>query len=74
MHPHGNLATGVKVNDMMDVTLVGTNLFNGGSGRYTLFQGGVPYYGITPNGPGFLPTDRLVTEPFGLKMVMTMKY
>lgn len=69
-----DLATGVKINDVMDVTLVGTNIFNGGSGCYTLFQGGVPYRGITATGPGFLPTNRLVTEPFGLKMVMTMKY
>jgi outer membrane cobalamin receptor len=72
-----DLAAGTKVNPVMDVTIVGTNIFGGGSGRYSAFGGGVPYYGVVgplPTNYGNLPTDRLVTEPFGLKFVMTMRY
>lgn len=72
-----NLAVGTKVNPVMDVTLVGTNIFSGGSGRYTGFGGGVPYrgvLGVNPTVYGPIATDRYVTEPFGVKLVMTMKY
>ena len=70
-----NVAAGTKINPVLDVTIVGTNIFDAGAGRYTLFGGGMPYRGLVAGGGiGNLPTDRLVTEPFGLKLVMTMRY
>lgn len=71
-----DLAAGTKINPLMDVTLVGTNLFNAGSGRYTLYGAGIPYRGIVGPGPndfGNIPTDKFVTEPFGLKVVITLR-
>ena len=62
--------TGVtfKMNAASDITLSGTNLFNGGANRYTLFGGGVPYAG---NG-GLIPTDRYGIEPFAYHFAFTM--
>jgi outer membrane receptor protein involved in Fe transport len=69
-------AVGVNINKMLDVSLVGTNIFNAGSGRYTVYGGGIPYRGIVGPGPsdyGPIPTDKLVTNPFGLKLVVTVR-
>lgn len=69
-------SVGVKINPLMDLTLVGNNIFSGGSGRYTVYGGGVPYRGIVGPGPndyGPIPTDRLVTNPFNMKLVITVK-
>lgn len=75
-----NAALGVLLSPSVDVTLAGTNLFNDGAGRYTVFGGGVPYRGIvgqdpTTNAPiyGPLPTDRLVVEPAALKLLLTIR-
>ncbi len=69
-------AVGTKINDLLDLTLVGTNLFNAGSGRYTIYGGGIPYRGVvgpSPTDYGPIPTDKLVTNPFGVKFVLTFK-
>lgn len=69
-------AVGTKLSDLLDLSLVGTNLFNAGSGRYTVYGGGAPYRGIVGPGPndyGPIPTDKLVTNPIGLKFVLTLK-
>jgi outer membrane cobalamin receptor len=54
-----NAAYTFPINALSEITLSGTNLFNGGAGRYQLFGGGVPYPGV--NGP--IPTNRLYIEP-----------
>ncbi len=75
-----NAAVGMKVNPATDITLAGTNLFSDAAGRYTVFGGGVPYRGVVSEDPqgnpvfGPLPTDRLVVEPFGLKVVLTVRH
>ena len=69
-------SVGVKINPLLDLSLVGANIFNAGSGRYTVYGGGIPYYGVvgpTSNDFGNLPTDKLVTNPFALKFVLTVR-
>ncbi|HEV7179715.1 MAG TPA: TonB-dependent receptor [Candidatus Baltobacteraceae bacterium] len=65
-----NAAVGFKVNDMTDLTLAGNNIFNSAAGRFTTFGGGVPYTGF---GGAQLPTDRLALEPFGLRVILTIR-
>lgn len=73
-----NASAGVLVNKTTDITVAGTNLFNDGAGRYTVFGGGVPYRGVVSQDAqgnpiyGPLPTDRYVTQPFGLKVLVTV--
>lgn len=54
-----NAAYTFPINSESDIILSGTNLFNGGVGRYTLFGGGVPY----PGQQMLIPTDRYGIEP-----------
>ncbi len=75
-----NAAFGVKLDPVTDVTLSGTNLFNDGAGRFTVFGGGVPYRGVVAQDPvtgapvyGPLPTDKLVVEPFALNLTVTIR-
>jgi outer membrane cobalamin receptor len=56
----------------IDVTVAATNLFNVASGPYTFYDAGVPYYGLTPTGPGNLPTDRLFIQPAAVKLILTV--
>ncbi|HET9028914.1 MAG TPA: TonB-dependent receptor [Candidatus Aquilonibacter sp.] len=68
-------SVGVKINPLTDISIVGTNIFSAGSGRYPVYGGGVPYNGIvgpTPTDYGPIPTDRLVTNPASLKLVITV--
>ncbi len=64
-----NLTVGLKVNDLSDISLVGTNLFSDGAGRFTQLGEGTPYLGV---GGVPIPTDRLVVEPFGLRFIYTI--
>ncbi len=66
-----NASVGVKLDPMMDLTFAGTNIFNDGAGRYTIFGAGVPYLGID-NAP--IPSDRYGVEPFGLRMILTIRH
>ena len=64
-----NAAAGRALTDAIDVTLVGTNIFGDAAARYTVFNAGVPYPGL--NGP--IPTNLLGIEPFGLKLLVTVR-
>jgi len=63
----------------LDLSLAGTNLFNGAAGRFTVFGAGVPYRGLTGESTsgapvyGPLPTDAIHIEPFGLRAILTVK-
>ncbi|MDP9025776.1 MAG: TonB-dependent receptor [Candidatus Eremiobacteraeota bacterium] len=74
-----NCAVGVLVSKSTDITVAGSNLFNDGAGRYTIFGGGVPYRGVVSQDAqgnpvyGPLPTNRYVTEPFSVKILVTVR-
>jgi outer membrane receptor protein involved in Fe transport len=63
-------SAGYKIGKVSDLTLAATNIFNAGAGRYTLFGGGVPYVGVDNTE---LPTDRLVVEPVGVRLIFTTR-
>lgn len=63
-----NAGLTLRVNAATDVSISGTNLFNGGVGQYTLFGGGVPY----PGNGGPIPTDRYGIEPAALHVALTV--
>lgn len=53
-----------------DLTLAATNLFNEVAGsKFTERGAGVPYRGLT----GSLPTNRYFVEPFGLRLIFTIR-
>lgn len=62
-----------------DLTLAGSNVFNDAAGRFTVFNGGVPYRGLVTDPAtgatafGNLPTDRLSVEPAGVRLIFTVK-
>lgn len=67
-------ALGHSIGTHLDLTLAGTNLFNAAAGKFQVFNGGEPYYGITPSGKlGPLPTNRLTVEPAGLRLILTLR-
>jgi len=63
-----------------DLSLAGTNLFSSVSGPFTRFGAGEPYRGVTGLGAsggaqfGALPTDALYVEPFGIRVILTLKH
>jgi outer membrane receptor protein involved in Fe transport len=58
----------------VDLTLAGTNLFNAAAGKFQIFNGGQPYFGITPSGQlGPLPTNLLTVEPAGVRLILTYR-
>ncbi len=62
----------------IDLTLAATNLTNAIAGRYSLIGAGVPYRGIVgTNGGnpvyGPLPTNRYFADPFGLRLIVTIR-
>jgi outer membrane cobalamin receptor len=61
-----------KTSGHFDVTVAATNLFNVASGPFTFYDAGVPYYGLTPSGPGNLPTNRLFIQPASAKLIFTV--
>ena len=65
-----NATVGYHLSDMLDMSLVGTNLFNDAANRYTYFGAGTPYLGV---GGQLLPTDQLNVEPFGVRFVLTLR-
>lgn len=53
-----------------DITIAATNLFNQvASSKFTLRGAGVPYRGLA----GPIPTDRYFVEPFGLRLIFTIR-
>ena len=67
-------AVGRAVAQHLDLTLAGTNLFNAAAGKFQIFNGGRPYYGITPSGRlGPLPTNLLTVEPAGVRVILTLR-
>ncbi len=72
-------AVGKQLSHGLDLTLAGTNLFDGASGRYTLFGAGQPYRGLTTDSGGStivgnLPTDLLRVEPVGFRFILTIRH
>lgn len=67
-------AVGHAIGDRVDLTLAGTNLFNAAAGRFQIFNGGRPYYGLVgPNQFGPLPTNLLTVEPAGVRVILTVR-
>jgi outer membrane receptor protein involved in Fe transport len=68
---------GRRLGGGVDLSLAGTNLFNGAAGRYTIFGGGVPYRGLTgsPDAPAYGPleTDALFIEPAAVRLILTVR-
>jgi vitamin B12 transporter len=57
-----------------DLTFAGTNLFNAAAGKFQVFNGGQPYWGVTPSGAlGPLPTNLLTVEPAGVRLILTYR-
>jgi len=72
-----NAAIG-KRSGPIDITLAGTNLTNAVAGKFTLPGMGVPYRGLVeqPDGStafGNLPTDRLLLQPAGFRIIVTVR-
>ncbi len=63
-----------------DLSLAGTNLFSSVSGPFTRFGAGMPYRGLTGSSAsgapqyGSLPTDALYVEPFGIRVILTLRH
>jgi outer membrane receptor protein involved in Fe transport len=74
-----NALVGRRFGENADLSVAGTNLFNGVSGRFTRFGAGEPYRGLTGNDAtgasqyGPLPTDALFVEPFGVRLILTLR-
>lgn len=67
-------ALGHRLGEHLDLTLAGTNLFNAAAGKFQVFNGGQPYYGLVgPNQYGPLPTNLLTVEPAGLRLILTVR-
>ncbi len=71
-------AIGRTLADGVDITLAATNLTNAIAGRYSLIGVGVPYRGIVGSNAGNpvygpLPTNRYFAEPFGLRLIVTIR-
>ncbi len=71
-------AFGRTLSDGLDITLAATNLTDAIAGRYTLLGAGVPYRGIVgTNGGnpiyGPLPTNRYFANPFGVRLIVTIR-
>jgi outer membrane receptor protein involved in Fe transport len=74
-----NALVGKQIGKTVDLSLAGTNLFNGAAGRYTVFGGGVPYRGVVGQDAslepiyGDLHTNALHLEPASLRLILTIK-
>jgi outer membrane receptor protein involved in Fe transport len=74
-----NALVGYRFANNVDWSLAGTNLFNAGAGRFTMFGGGIPYRGVVGQDAsgnsvyGPLPTDALHVEPAGLRLIVTIR-
>ena len=67
-------AVGRQIGSHLDLTVAGTNLFNAAAGKFQIFNGGQPYYGLQPNGQlGALPTNLLTVEPAGVRVILTLR-
>lgn len=68
-------ALGRQIGRHVDLTLAGTNLFNAAAGRFQIFNGGEPYYGVVgPGQLGPLPTNLLTVEPAGVRLILTIRH
>jgi hypothetical protein len=74
-----NALAGKQLGKSVDLSLSATNLLNAVAGPFTHFGAGTPYRGIVgqnaSGGPvyGALPTDAQYVEPFGLRLVLTVR-
>ncbi|HET9095481.1 MAG TPA: TonB-dependent receptor [Candidatus Baltobacteraceae bacterium] len=68
-------AVGRQIAPHLDLTLAGTNLFNAAAGKFQVFNGGRPYYGVVgPGQYGPLPTNLLTVEPAGVRLILTLRH
>lgn len=68
-------AVGRQIGSNLDLTLAGTNLFNAAAGKFQIFNGGEPYYGVVGlNQYGPLPTNLLTVEPAGVRVILTLRH
>lgn len=66
-------AVGHKIGKDADLTVAGTNLFSAAAGKFQIFNGGQPYFGLTPDGSlGPIPTNLLTVEPSGIRLILTI--
>ena len=71
-------AFGRTLSDGLDITLAATNLTDAIAGRYSLIGAGVPYRGIVGTSGGNavfgpLPTNRYFADPFGVRLIVTIR-
>ena len=67
-------AVGHQFGKHLDLTIAGTNLFNAAAGKFQVFNGGQPYYGVVAPGQlGPLPTNLLTVEPAGVRVILTVR-
>jgi outer membrane receptor protein involved in Fe transport len=70
---------GKQVAPSLDLSLAGTNLFNGAAGRYTIFGGGIPYRGVAAQDAagdavfGPLATNAEFIEPAAVRVILTLR-
>ena len=76
-----NALVGKRIDSHLDLSVAASNLFNDAAGRFTLFGGGIPYRGVVGQDPvsgaaqyGPLATNALYVEPFGVRVILTVKY
>jgi outer membrane receptor protein involved in Fe transport len=74
-----NALAGKQIGRYADLSLSATNLLNSVAGPFTLFGAGEPYRGVvaqTASGSpvyGALPTDAQFIEPFGIRVILTLR-
>ncbi|HEV2260687.1 MAG TPA: TonB-dependent receptor, partial [Candidatus Rubrimentiphilum sp.] len=68
-------AVGRQIARNLDLTIAGTNLLNTAAGKFQVFNGGQPYFGIVAPGKlGPLPTNLLTVEPSAIRVILTIRH
>lgn len=68
-------AAGRQIARNLDLTIAGTNLLNTAAGKFQVFNGGQPYFGIVAPGQlAPLPTNLLTVEPSAIRVILTIRH